>query len=70
MAIKFINLKRIIRKPNFSDYFKKILRVGYRVDIMRQSVCLIVNPIMVDNYGFLFNCMMVGQDSDLMMALM
>ena len=39
------------------------------MDIMRQSACLVVNPIMVDSYGFLFDCMMVGQASDLMTAL-
>ena len=40
------------------------------MDIMRQTVCLVVNPIMV-SYGllFLFNYTTVGQASDLMMAL-
>ena len=36
---------------------------------MRQSACLVVSPITVDSYGFLFNCMTVGQASDLMTAL-
>ena len=35
------------------------------MDIMRQSACLVVNPITVDSYGFFFNCTMVGQASDL-----
>ena len=39
------------------------------MDIMRQFACLVVNSIMVDTYDFLFNCMMVGQASDLIMAL-
>ena len=39
------------------------------MDIMRQSKCLVVNPITVDSYGFLLNCTTVGQASDLMMAL-
>ena len=34
------------------------------------EACLVVNPTMVDCYGFLFNCMTVGQDSDLLMSLM
>ena len=38
------------------------------MDIMRQSACLVVNPITVDSYVFLFNCTMVGQASDLMTA--
>ena len=39
------------------------------MDIMRQSACLVVNPITVDSYGFLLNCMTVGQVSGLMTAL-
>ena len=69
MAIQFI-FKRIVGKLNFSYQFKKIIkrykRVGYNMDIMRQSACLVVNPIMVDSYLFLFNCTTVGQASDLM----
>ena len=65
--------KRIVGKPNFSDQFKKIvkryIRVGYNLDIMRQSACQVLNPITVYIYGFLFNCTMVGQASDSMTAL-
>ena len=65
--------KRIVGKPYFSDQFKKIIkryiRVGYNLDIMRQSACLVLNPIMVYSYGFLFNCTTVGQASDSMTAL-
>ena len=43
--------KRIVGKPNFSDQFKKIvkryIRVGYNLDIMRQSACLVLNSITV-----------------------
>ena len=57
--------KRIVEKPNFSDQFKNIvkryIRVGYNLDIMRQSACY--------SYGFLFNCTTVGQASDYMTAL-
>ena len=35
---------------------KHYKRVGYSMDIMRQSACLVVNPITVDSYGFLFKC--------------
>ena len=58
--------------PNFSDRFKKIIKryikVRYNVDGMRQSACLVLNPIMVYSYGFLFSCRMVGQASDSMMT--
>ena len=64
--------KRIFGKPNFSDQFKKIvkryIRVVYNLDIMQQSACLVLNPIMVCGYGF-FNCTTVGQASDSKTAL-
>ena len=44
-------------------------RVGYSMDIMRQSTCLVVHPITVDSYGFIFNGTEVGQASDVMTAL-
>ena len=40
------------------------MKVGYILDIMRQSACLVLNPITVYSYGFLFNCTAVGQASD------
>ena len=65
--------KRIVGKPNFGDQFKKIvnryIRLGYNLDVMRQSACLVLNPITVYNYGFLFNCTTVVQASDTMTAL-
>ena len=65
--------KRIVGKPNFSDQFKKIvkryIRVGYNLDIMRQSACLVLNPITVYSYGFLFDCTTVGQASEFVTAL-
>ena len=35
---------------------------------MRQTVCLVVNPVTVDNFADLFNFTPVGRASDLMMA--
>ena len=65
--------KRIVGKPNFRDQFKKIVRryimVGYNLDIMRQSACLVLNPITVYSFGLLFNCTTVGQASDSITAL-
>ena len=65
--------KRIVGKSNFSDQFREIvkryIRVGYNLDIMRQSACLVLNTITVNSYGFLFNCTTVGQASDSMTTL-
>ena len=59
--------KRIVAKSNFNDQFKKIVkryvRVGYNLDIMSQSACLVLNAITVYSCGFLFNCTTVGQAS-------
>ena len=66
--------KRIVRKPNFSGQFKKIIKryekVGYYLDVMRQSACLVLNQSQFILYGFLFNCMTVGQGSYSMTTLM
>ena len=57
---------------DFSDQFRKIVmrykRTGYNLNVMRQSACLIINPITVDGYAALFNCTPVDRASDSMMA--
>ena len=35
---------------------------------MRQSACLVFNPVTVNNFASLFNCTPVGRASDSMMA--
>ena len=66
-------LKRIVGKSSFSDQFRKIvkryIRVGYNLDIMRQSAFLVLNPITINSYCFLFNCTTIGQASDSTTAL-
>ena len=45
---------------DFSDQFRKIIichkRIGYDLNFMRESACLVINPITVDNFAALFNC--------------
>ena len=59
-------------KSNFSEQFRKLInrykRIGYSLDIMRQTACLVVNPIIVDGYASLFNCTTVVRASDPMTA--
>ena len=31
-------------------------RIGYNLNVRRQSACLVINPITVDGYAALFNC--------------
>ena len=56
----------------YSFQFRKIItryrRIGYNLNVMRQSACLVFNPIMVDNYAAFFNCTPVDRASDSMMA--
>ena len=64
--------KRIVGRVDFCDQFRKIIvrykRIGYNINIMRQSACLVFNPITVNNFASLFNCTPVGRASDSMMA--
>ena len=57
---------------DFSDQFRIIImrykRIGYNLNVMRQSSCLVINPITVDGYAALFNCTPVDRASDSMMA--
>ena len=69
LVYKFKKLKGI---NDFSFQFRKIItrykRIGYNLNVMRQSACLVFSPIMVDNYAAFFNCTPVGRASDSMMA--
>ena len=42
--------------------------IGYHIDVMRQSVCLVVYQITVKNFAVLFNCIAVGRGSNTMIA--
>ena len=58
-----------VGKPNFSDTFKKIIKVkkwGYNSDAMQQSAWLVVRTITDCSYRVFFNCMTVRQASDSM----
>ena len=64
--------KQIVGRVDFSDQFRKIIvrykLIGYNINTMRQSACLVFNPITVNNFASLFNCTPVGRASDSMMA--
>ena len=65
----------LIQKKNwllindFSCHFKKIVvrykkKIGYNIDVLRQTACLVVIPIKVNNIAHLLECMTVGQTSN------
>ena len=65
-------LKKIFGSNNFSAQFIKIIshykKIGYNINVLQQTACLVVNPITVGNFAFLFNCTPVGRTSDSMMV--
>ena len=65
-------LKKIVDSNNFSAQFIKIIshykKIGYNINVLQQTACLVVNPITVGNFAFLFNCTPVGRTSDSMMV--
>ena len=70
----FVYFMKIIGNPNFSNLLKRIVnrfkRAGNSLDIMRQTACLVFNPIMIEGYAVLFSCTAVVQASDSMTASM
>ena len=66
--------KKIIGNTNFSNLFKRIVnrfrRAWYTLHNMRQTACLVFNPIMVEGYVALFCCVAVVQASGSMTASM
>ena len=64
--------KTIMDRTDFSDQFRNIILrhkcIGYDLNAMQQSVCLVINPIMVDNFAALFNCTPVDWASDYIMT--
>ena len=64
--------RKIVGKSNFSEQFRKLInrykKIGYSLDIMRHTACLVVNPIIVDGYASLLNCTTAVRASDSMTA--
>ena len=60
--------RKIIGKNDFPYHLKKIVvrykKIGYNINVMRQTACLVVNLIKVNSFAYLFNCTTVGRTSD------
>ena len=63
----FEHVKKVSKKIWATKYSKRPI-VAKR-SLSARQVCLVLNPITVYSYGFLFNCTTVGQASDSMTAL-
>ena len=59
--------RKVIGKYDFPNHFQEIIvrykKIGYNIDVLRQTACLVVNPIKVNNFAYLFDCMTVGRAS-------
>ena len=59
-------LKKIVGSNNFSAQFIKIIshykKTGYNINVLQQTACLVVNPILVGS----FNGKPAGRTSDSM----
>ena len=65
LAYKF---RKIIGKTDFPYHFKKIIvrykKIGYNIDLLPQTACLVVNPVMINNFAYLFDSKTTGRASD------
>ena len=56
------------RKTEFMEQFLKIVtryeKLGYNMDILRQTAIKVVTPTMVDKCSSLFNCTKLGRSPD------
>ena len=62
-----VNL-HIFYKFEFIKIISHYKKIGYNINVLQQTACLVVNPITVGNFAFLFNCTPVGQTSGSMMV--
>ena len=63
-------LKKIVGFNNLSAQSIKIIshyeKIGYNINVFRQTVCLVFNPITVGSFAFLFDYTPVCRTSDSM----
>ena len=67
------NFSKIYTCNDFSTQFRKIIlryiKIGHNINVIRQTVCMVVNPITVNNFASLFGGTPADRASDSMMAL-
>ena len=61
-------LKKIVFSAQFIKIISHYKKIGYYINVLQQTACLVVNPILVGNFVFFFNCTPVGLTSDPMMV--
>ena len=60
--------RKIIGKNDFPYNFKEIIvrykKIGYNIDVLRQSACLVLNPMKANQFAYLVDCTMICRASD------
>ena len=60
--------RKIISKNDFPFNLKKIIvrykKIGLNIDVLRPTASLVVNPIKVNSFAYLFNCTTVSRASE------
>ena len=75
LGLQIVTLKNLVvdsqERSNCSKLWKQennIVKLGYSLDILRQTACLVVNPTIVNGYAPLFNCTTAVRASESMTA--
>ena len=59
-----VRYPRLYACNNLSTQFRKIIlrykKIGCNINVIRQTACMVDNPIMVNNLASLFNCTPAG----------
>ena len=57
--------RKIIGKNDFPYHFKMLIvryeNIGCNIGVLQQTACLVVNPIKVSNFAYLFDYTTVGR---------
>ena len=66
-------LRRIVGSGGFSAWFVGVVShcggIGCGIDVLRRAACLVVGPVAVGGFAFLFGCSPVGQASGSVVVL-
>ena len=74
MVIIVYKFRQILGRTHFSDLFNKIIirykkkKYGHSMNVIRQTACMVVNPITDKTFAALLNCPPTGPASDLIKA--
>ena len=54
---------------NFVKSFLRYTTIGYNINVIRQTACMVDSPMTINNFASLFGCTPAGRALDSMTAL-